>query len=239
MQSEKITNPDSDAIGWSYNDSCGAAHALDLVGERWALLVMREMMFGPKRFTDLKASLQGISANVLTQRLTKLEALGIVERVTLPPPAGRAYRLTPWGEEARPIFMVLGRWGARSPMHDRTQHLSAASMMLSFETMFSAERAEGVTLAVSIAIGAEEFRIRVAGGTLTVERGGRAPVDASIAAQSAPLIAAWVYGGVPLEALEPEGVRVDGDRDALATFRTLFVLPPTLGLETASDGGCE
>ena len=115
MKSGKITERESettDPIGWSYNDACGAAHALDLVGERWTLLAMRELMMGPKRFTDLRASLPGISANVLTQRLTKLEAVGVVERVTLPPPAGRAYQLTPWGYEARPIFMVLGRWGS-------------------------------------------------------------------------------------------------------------------------------
>ncbi len=243
MKSEKITKQGLDgaeAIGWSYNDACGAAHALDLVGERWALLVMRELMMGPKRFTDLRAGLPGISANVLTQRLTKLEALGIVERATLPPPAGRAYRLTPWGYEARPIFMVLGRWAARSPLHDPTLPLTAASLMMSFETMIDPARVEDVTVAVAMTIGVETFRIVVAGGRLSAERDGRGPVDAQLAAPAAPPLAGWVYGGVPLEALEADRtVSVSGDRDALATFRSLFVLPRKVGLEDADGGGCD
>src|ERR671917_2501717 len=85
----------------SYEDACGAAHALDLVGERWALLVMRELMLGPKRFSDLRADLPGISANVLTQRLEGLEASGILARRKLPPPASaQVYELTPWGYES-------------------------------------------------------------------------------------------------------------------------------------------
>src|SRR3712207_3449963 len=98
-----------------YEDACGAAHALDLVGERWALLVMRELMLGPKRFSDLRADLPGISANVLTQRLEGLEAAGVLVRRKLPPPASvQVYELTPWGYESEPIFQALGRWAARS-----------------------------------------------------------------------------------------------------------------------------
>ena len=100
-----------------YDDACGTAHALDLVGERWALLVMRELMFGPKRFSDLRASLPGISANVLTQRLEGLEAAGVLVRRRLPPPAAaQVYELTAWGYESEPIFQALGRWAARSPV---------------------------------------------------------------------------------------------------------------------------
>ena len=99
-----------------YDDACGTAHALDLVGERWALLVMRELMLGPKRFSDIRADLPGISANMLTQRLEGLEAAGVLVRRRLPPPASaQVYELTPWGYEAEPIFQVLGRWAARSP----------------------------------------------------------------------------------------------------------------------------
>ncbi|UOM34527.1 helix-turn-helix domain-containing protein [Acuticoccus sp. I52.16.1] len=243
MESEKITERESettDPIGWSYNDACGAAHALDLVGERWTLLAMRELMMGPKRFTDLRASLPGISANVLTQRLTKLEAVGVVERVTLPPPAGRAYQLTPWGYEARPIFMVLGRWGARSPRHDPTLPLTANSILMSFETMLDAERAAGVALAIGLTIGGESFRVAVAQGALRVERDGPGPVAAGIVTPAAPPLAGWVYGGVPLETLEADGVmRVTGDRGVLATFRTLFVLPAKAGLEDCANGGCD
>ena len=100
-----------------YEDGCATAHALDLLGERWALLVMRELMFGPRRFSDLRASLPALSANVLTQRLEGLEAAGVVRRTRLPPPASvQVYELTEWGREAEPIVLALGRWGARSPL---------------------------------------------------------------------------------------------------------------------------
>src|ERR671916_1982902 len=142
MKSEKITNIISDTSRRRYDDACGTAHALDLVGERWALLVMRELMLGPKRFGDLRADLPGISANVLTQRLEGLEATGVLVRRKLPPPASvQVYELTPWGYESEPIFCALGRWAARSPRHDPSLPLSAASLMLSFRTMFDPARA--------------------------------------------------------------------------------------------------
>ena len=125
-----------------YDDACGTAHALDLIGERWALLVMRELMLGPKRFGDIRADLPGISANTLTQRLEGLEASGLVVRRRLPPPASaQVYELTQWGYEAEPIVQSLGRWATRSPGHDPTLPLSGTSLMLSFRTMFDAERA--------------------------------------------------------------------------------------------------
>ena len=128
-----------------YEDACGAAHALDLVGERWALLVVRELMLGPKRFGELRASLPGLSANVLTQRLDGLEAAGVLARRKLPPPASvQVYELTPWGYESEPIFQALGRWAARSPKHDPSLPLSAVSLFLSFRTMFAAARVEGM-----------------------------------------------------------------------------------------------
>ena len=114
MKSEKLTKKSDAAARRRYEDACGAAHALDLVGERWALLVMRELFFGPKRFSDLRADLPGVSANVLTQRLEGLEAAGIVLRRRLPPPAAaQVYELTEWGQESEPIFQALGRWAAR------------------------------------------------------------------------------------------------------------------------------
>src|SRR3954468_21365474 len=98
MKSQKVTDAGQAAGKRRYDDACGTAHALDLVGERWALLVMRELMFGPKRFSDLRAGLPGISANVLTQRLEGLEASGVVMRRRLPPPAAaNVYELTEWG----------------------------------------------------------------------------------------------------------------------------------------------
>ena len=105
MKLEKITN------SRSYEDACGSAHALDLIGERWAMLVMRELMLGPRRFGDLRGSLPGLSANVLTQRLEGLEAIGVVRRRKLPPPASvQVYELTPWGYESERAIQELGRW---------------------------------------------------------------------------------------------------------------------------------
>lgn len=215
-----------------YEDACGAAHALDLVGERWALLVMRELMLGPKRFSDLRADLPGISANVLTQRLEGLEAAGVLVRRKLPPPASaQVYELTPWGYESEPIFQTLGRWAARSPQHDPTLPLSAVSLFLSFRTMLDAERARGLVARVGFRIGAETFLARLARGRIEIERGPLEDVDAVFSA-AAPVIAAAVYGGQPLTALERAGMlAVDGDRALAERFVTLFPLPPKV--ETA------
>jgi DNA-binding HxlR family transcriptional regulator len=215
-----------------YEDACGAAHALDLVGERWALLVMRELMLGPKRFSDLRADLPGISANVLTQRLEGLEAAGVLVRRKLPPPASaQVYELTPWGYESEPIFQSLGRWAARSPQHDPTLPLSAVSLFLSFRTMLDAERARGLVARIGFRIAAETFLARLARGRIEVERGPLENVDVVLAG-AAPAIAAAVYGGQPLAALERAGMlAVDGDRALAERFVTLFPLPPKV--ETA------
>src|SRR5215212_6458501 len=95
----------------TYDDACAAAHALDLIGERWALLVVRELLLGPKRFTDLRGGLPNVSPNVLAQRLRELEAAAVVRRRKLPAPAGSwTYELTEWGEQLKPIVMSLGSW---------------------------------------------------------------------------------------------------------------------------------
>ncbi|MGZ8999421.1 MAG: winged helix-turn-helix transcriptional regulator, partial [Allosphingosinicella sp.] len=158
MKLRKITTGDPGPSRRSYDDACGTAHALDLIGERWALLVIRELMLGPKRFSDLRADLPGISANVLTQRLEGLESAGLLVRRRLPPPANaQVYELTDWGYEAEPIVQVLGRWAARSPDHDPTLPLSPVSLMLSFRTMFDAERARGTKMRIGFRLGAETF----------------------------------------------------------------------------------
>ncbi|HKR25241.1 MAG TPA: winged helix-turn-helix transcriptional regulator [Allosphingosinicella sp.] len=209
-----------------YDDACGTAHALDLIGERWALLVLRELMLGPKRFRDIRADLPGISANTLTQRLEGLEAVGLVVRRRLPPPASaQVYALTPWGYEAEPIIQTMGRWATRSPAHDPTMPLSATSLMLSFRTMGDRERMRGLAARIGFVIGEETFLLRLADGRMNVERG---PVEGAdlVFTGPAPAIAGAVYGGVPLEALEVEGaLRVEGDRALAGRFTTLFPLP--------------
>src|SRR3954469_12989034 len=100
-----------------YEDACGLAHALDLLGERWAMLVLRELAYGPRRFSELKTDLQGIRANVLSQRLTDLEGRGLVRQIRLPPPASvQVYEASAWRLEATPVIAALGKWAARSPL---------------------------------------------------------------------------------------------------------------------------
>lgn len=229
MKLEKITN---EPAGRSrrYHDACGAAHGLDLIGERWALLVIRELMMGPRRFSDLRKDLCGISANVLTQRLEGLEASGIVQRRKLPPPASvQVYELTDWGYEIKPVFMVLGRWAARSPLHDPTLPISAVSIMQSFETMYDPARARDATMTLGFVLGEDRMVVRVAGGQIETRRGD--PDEAEVIVRAAPpVVAAAVYGKVPLAALEGEGaMTIDGDRAVFARFIDFFHLPEKAG----------
>jgi DNA-binding HxlR family transcriptional regulator len=230
MELEKITESRQAVSRRRYDDACGTAHALDLIGERWALLVMRELMLGPKRFRDIRADLPGISANVLTQRLEGLEASGLVVRRRLPPPAStQVYELTPWGYEAEPIVQHLGRWAARSPAHDPTLPLSATSIMLSFRTMFDPGRAESFTARLGFCLGAETFVGEIDDGRARFVRGDPAGADALFAG-TATALAAAVYGGQPLDQLAAEGaLAVDGDRRVAERFVTLFPLPPKFG----------
>src|SRR4051812_20532279 len=170
MELEKITDSRNGPSRRRYDDACGTAHALDLIGERWALLVMRELMLGPKRFSDIRADLPGISANTLTQRLEGLEASGLVVRRRLPPPASaQVYELTEWGYEAEPIVKTLGRWATRSPAHDPTMPLSATSLMLSFRTMGDRVRMRGLKARIGFRIGEESFLIVIADGDLSAD----------------------------------------------------------------------
>jgi DNA-binding HxlR family transcriptional regulator len=211
----------------SYDDACAAAHALDLVGERWSLLVMRELLLGPKRFSDLRTSLPGISANVLTQRLEELEALGIVERRKLPPPASAwVYGLTQWGQESEELFKVIGRWGARSPHHDTRLPVSVSSIVMSMRTMFDSARAKKLKGTIGFRFGREEFVARLADGGFDIRRGEI--VDANVTVDGDQMSwAAALYGGVPLKELEKAGkLKITGDRALLERVMTLFPLPP-------------
>src|SRR5579859_6025070 len=121
----------------TYGDPCGIARALDLVGERWALLIVRELVLGPKRFTDLRAGLPGSSPDVLTQRLRELEGAGVVRRSKLPPPAGsRVYELTEWGSGLEPALLALGRWGSRAPFPAEAGELGVEATVLALRTLF-------------------------------------------------------------------------------------------------------
>lgn len=220
MKLEKVTSEK----GRRYHDACGAAHGLDLVGDRWALLVMRELMLGPRRFGDLRRDLCGVSANVLTQRLEGLEASGLVHKRKLAPPASvQVYEATEWGLEIEPVFMVLGRWAARSPGHDPTLPLSAVSLMLSFKTMFDPGLAGGGRMTLGFALGEDRMVVRVADGRLEAWRGEAEDADVVVTA-TPPLVAAAVYGKVPLRALV--GLALEGDAAVFERFVGFFHLPP-------------
>jgi len=215
-----------------YDDACGTALAMELVGERWSLLIVRELMFGPRRFGELRGGLPGISANVLTQRLAGLEQAGILERRKLPPPASvQAYALTPWGYESETAIRELGRWAARSPDHDPGLPLSGASLMLSFRTMFSRTRAGGLQAAIGFRLGDEAFVGDIDGDWIHIRRGD--PTAAVTVFEGDPMtIASVVYGGRPLADAEATGtLRIEGNRALAERFVTLFPLPPKLVVE--------
>ena len=209
-----------------YEDACGTAHALELIGERWTLLVLRELMLGARRFSQLRTDLPGISANVLTQRLTELEQRGLLRRRKLPPPAAvQVYEATQWGLEAEPIVQALGRWAARSPAHDPTLPISGVSILLSFRTMISEKRAKGVDARIGFRFGADDYVARVKKGQIKIMRRPLEGCDVVFSAAPATL-AAVVYGGQTLDLLG-----ITGDRSLAEKFVTLFVLPPKVGAD--------
>ena len=218
----------------TYCDGCAAAHALDIIGERWALLVVRELLLGPKRFTDLRAGLPAVSPNVLAQRLRELERAGVLRRRKLPPPAAsKVYELTEWGMELEPVIVRLGRWGARSPSKPRDAALGVDSLVLSFRTMFAPHTAEGLRASYELRLGEDVFVAVVDDGRFEIARGSAEKPDATIETDAATL-AALVYEGRELaEALSAGEVKIEGDEAAVKRFVRLFPLPepaaPVLG----------
>jgi DNA-binding HxlR family transcriptional regulator len=204
-----------------YDDACGLAHALELIGERWALLVMRELMFGPRRFSGLRRDLPGISANVLTQRLAELEERGLVRRARLPPPAAvQVYEATEWGLEAAPILGVLGKWAARSPLHDPTLPISHVSVIMSMQTMFDLDLAAGYSAKAGFRFGDISYTADIRDGRIDMKRGPVDGCDFTIAARPEEL-AGVLYGGASISA-----IRIEGDLALAKRFVTLFPLPP-------------
>jgi DNA-binding HxlR family transcriptional regulator len=215
MQLEKLTKKEK-----RYDDACGLAHAMDLLGERWAMLVLRELAYGPRRFSGLKADLPGISANVLTQRLEGLEGAGVLVRRRLPPPASvQVYEATAWGLEAIPVIASLGRWAARSPLHDSTLQMSNVSLLMSLQTLLSPELAEGLDVKVGFRLGDADYVVTIRDGRLEVERGS---VDACPLVFEGPssVIAAVIHGGAPFDL-----IKIEGDLALAKRFVKLFPLP--------------
>jgi DNA-binding HxlR family transcriptional regulator len=226
MKLEKVTiNEKARPDRW-YDDACGTALAMELVGERWSMLIVRELMYGPRRFSELRAGLPGISANTLTQRLATLQRADILVRRMLPSPASvQVYELTPWGYESEPAIMALGRWAARSPLHDPTLFFSGASLMMSMRTMLVPERMGVIGGRIGVRLGEERFVATLGEGRLEVARGDAPDVDARIEVDRPWPLLCVIYGHEPIPRWEAEGLRISGDRALAERFAGLFQLP--------------
>jgi DNA-binding HxlR family transcriptional regulator len=225
MKLEKVTDVVERDRKW-YDDACGTALGMELVGERWSLLIVRELLLGPRRFGDLRGGLPGISANVLTQRLEGLAGAGIVVREHLPPPArAQVYALTAWGRECESVVLGLGRWALRSPRHDPMLHFSPAALLLSLKMLLVYERVGDFSATIGFELRGESYIARVADGAIHVARGTAAGADAVLSGETSAFLPVF-YGGVALPlALESGALRLSGDMASATRFATLFALP--------------
>jgi len=164
----------------SYGDACGIARALDVVGERWALLVVRELLLGPQRFSDLRRALPNAASNVIADRLRELEGRGVVSRRTLPAPAASSvYELTAWGRDLEPIVLALGNWGIRVPLPPAPTTLSATSVLLFLRT--TARVGPGAApLVCRLELADRVFAVRIQDGRLQVQAGEPTMSDVSL-----------------------------------------------------------
>jgi DNA-binding HxlR family transcriptional regulator len=204
-------------------DGCGIAHASDLLGQRWALLVVRELVLGPKRFTDLRAGIPDISPNVLAERLRELEASKIVGRRKLAPPAAtHVYELTDWGRQLEPAVLALGRWASGSPSFPQGAEMGPDSLVLALKSTFQSAKAEGLDATYELRLGDIPFKIGVRGGRFDAARGEVERPDAVIRSDPNAL-AAIVFGGDRLgRAVEAGDVEIGGSRKAVnALLRAL------------------
>jgi DNA-binding HxlR family transcriptional regulator len=203
-----------------YHDPCGIARALDVVGDRWALLVVRELIFGPKRFVQLRAGLRGVSPNVLSQRLRDLEDAGIVRRDVLDQPASVAiYELTARGRALEPILLELGRWGSQEPVATTSQ-LSVNALLLALKTVFDTAAAIDASLALSI--DGQWFTVTISGGSIDIAP-GRAAHPAVTLETDVATLRSVAFGRQPLSQAERDGcLAVRGDRQLAEQFTRMF-----------------
>jgi DNA-binding HxlR family transcriptional regulator len=191
----------------TYDQFCGVARALDLVGERWALLIVRDLLLGPKRFTDLRNGLPRIGTNVLAARLQELERAGVVQRRVLPPPAASTvYELTDYGRSLEGPLLALGRWGALS-MGTRQpgQALRSEWLAVALKAFFRPEAAADLQAVVELRFEDGTFVARVDHGSLLVEPGSPNGADLVLRTEIETLIGFLAGADVPAAALAPEG----------------------------------
>ncbi|MGN6187955.1 MAG: winged helix-turn-helix transcriptional regulator [Conexibacter sp.] len=211
----------------SYGDACGIARALDVIGERWALMVVRELLLGPKRFTDLRGGLPHVSPDVLAQRLRDLEHAGLVQHRRLPPPYGsQVYELTASGRALEPALIELGRWGgAYAPPPSDEMCMSLDAHILSLRALFDAERAGDFAARVELRLDGETFGVVIAAGEVEADRGALRDADAVIEAEPTMLLEV-LHGHRRLaDALAAGTIRISGDRRKGKRFMQLFPLP--------------
>ena len=209
-----------------YDDPCGIARALDVVGDRWALLVVRELIFGPKRFLQLRSGLHGVSPNVLSQRLHELEEAGIVRRDVLEPPASVAvYELTARGRALEPVLLELGRWGSQEPV-TTSRELSVSALLVALETVFDPAAAVDATFAMRV--DGQWFRVTVNGASIDIVAARTERPTATFDTDAATLRAV-AFGREPLAQAERDGrLTVHGDRAAAERFTRMFPVPAAL-----------
>jgi DNA-binding HxlR family transcriptional regulator len=211
----------------SYGQYCGVARALEIVGERWALLLVRDLLVGPRRFTDLRRGLPQIPTNVLSARLKELERTGVVRRRVRPRPAGSVvYELTEFGAELEAVVIRLGRWGARLLGEARPDEIvTADSLIMAMRTTFDPGAARGLRLGYELRAGQMVIHMRVDDGRLDVAAGPLPGADLVIEAGPAlrPLMAGELTAA---EALDSGGIRVAGAPELLARFAELFRITP-------------
>ncbi|HEY1354991.1 MAG TPA: winged helix-turn-helix transcriptional regulator [Solirubrobacterales bacterium] len=219
----------------SYGDACRFAFALDVVGERWALLVVRELLLGPKRFTEIRAGLPGASPNILSERLRELEGAGVIRRRKLAPPAGSSvYELTEWGAELEPVVTRLGAWGARSPLQPAGTRIGIDSIALALRSLFDPERAGEISAVYELRVDGDRFTVSVDAGEIGLRRG--AAQEPAVAIEGGPAeLAALITGEVSLDAaLESGALAIEGGRREVARFLRLFPMP-----EPCASAGCQ
>lgn len=218
----------------SYDDPCGVARALGLIGERWALLVVRELLLGPKRFADLSRGLPTMSQNVLSQRLRELEQTGIVRRRRLGPPVGaNAYELTELGAELEPVLLALGHWGSTTPITSDAE-LSVDALALALRTAFAPEAAGGLRARFELRLGDDILHAEIADGRFRIARGPDGSADAVLETDAATLRAVVFGGCAPTDA----ALRLTGDAEAADRFLSCFPRPGNSapGLESPVTG---
>jgi len=214
-----------------YGDPCGVARSLDVLAGRWALLVVRDLLPGPKRFTDLLGGLPGASPNMITQRLSDLTASGVVRRRRLPPPAEVwVYELTDKGRELEPVLLHLGRWGAGLPYQSQRRILGHDSLVLSLKTAWDPSRAASLAGAYELWIDHEVFALRVQGRALTATRGPATGPHAVIRTDAQTLTAV-VTGQLPVHTARAGGkLAIEGSHTAISRAAALLTPAPAAPL---------